>query len=86
MSDMPPNIENYVYTATGFATNAAGASSIKVLVVTLTIQSTIKASAATSVPLGVNVNWISSILTSSSPTASITLQKFTNGTVSIAFR
>lgn len=84
-SDLPPSIENYVYTATGTTANADGSNSVKILLVTLTLQGKIKTSASTSIPLGVNVNLVSSTLTSSSPTASIILQKFTNGTISIAF-
>lgn len=84
-SDLPTSIELYPYTAIGQLVSVAGPGSIKNLQLTLSFKST-SVTAVTTVPLGLNVNWLATTLTSNSPTAAIQLQKFTNGTVAISFR
>lgn len=84
-SSVPTNIENYVYNGTGTLTTATGPNSVKILSVFLSAQGG-RITASTLIPLGVNVKWINSVFVSSSRTAAIVLQKFTNGTITLSFR
>lgn len=84
-SDLPTTIELYPYTAVGSISSVSGTGSVKNLLLTLHLTGK-SISAVTTVTLGVNVNWISTTLTSNSQTAAIQLQKFANGTVTISFR
>jgi hypothetical protein len=83
---LPPFIEDIDYTANGVLRTvlAAGLNSTKVLDLTVKLTGTTNA-VATTVILGLNVEWRQSTFMSNSTHATVTGEKFLNGTISLQF-
>jgi len=82
---LPPFIENYNYVGNATLRAVSGsADSSKVLSITLTLAKT-KISVTTSVILGSNVLWRSSVFVSNSTNACISAQKLSDGTIRLYF-
>jgi hypothetical protein len=85
-SSVPAFIEDYPYT--GYAAlrtvSSTSPSSSKVLTITLTLR-TVGTSVSTSVNLGQNVQWQTSIFRSNSTNAGIQARKAANGTICLSF-
>jgi hypothetical protein len=84
-STFPAEISGQAYTATGSLNWSSALGSGKILTLNLTLQKLgVRAVART--PLGPNVLWDDqSLFDSSSPNASIKVQKFVNGTLLFSF-
>lgn len=83
-SPVPVSIGPYRYTATGSLSTPADPNASRILTLTLTLEEVGNTVTAKAV-LGPNVEWITSTLQSSSLTASIIVQKFSNGTLAFSF-
>jgi hypothetical protein len=83
-STLPVTVASYPYTATASLSSISEPGSVKILIVTITLDelgNTLSASAL----LGPNVEWIDSTLRSNSAGASINVQKFSNSTLIFSF-
>jgi hypothetical protein len=83
-SKLPMTVASYPYTATASLSSISEPGSVKMLIITITLDeldNTVSASAL----LGPNVEWIDSTLRSNSADASINVQKFSNSTLSFSF-
>lgn len=84
-STLPPTIESYPYTAVGSLNSPSTPDSSKILTLSLTLEKVENTATANAV-LGPNVLWEEeSIFQSTSPNASIEVQKFANGTLLFSF-
>jgi hypothetical protein len=82
---MPPSIEDLFYTATAkLRPLGAPMNSTNMLDVTIKLVGTTN-TVATTVILGPNVDWRSSVFESNSTKAAVTAQKFVNGTIALWF-
>jgi len=85
-STLPKEVSSYSYTATGSLQTSLGSNSSKILILQVKFQkagNTATASAA----FGSNVQWNkTSVFYSDSPSASIEVQKFVNGTLRFSFK
>ena len=84
-STIPLTVDSYPYTATGLLNNPSDPDSTRILTVTLTLDNVDNTVTAAAV-LGPNVQWTEgSTLRSNSASASIDVQKFSNGTIVFSF-
>lgn len=84
-STLPPTVDSYPYSATGSLRSTSDPNSTKILTLSLTMEIAGNTATANAV-LGSNVLWQEeSTLQSNSPTASIEVQKFANGTLLFSF-
>ena len=82
---LPPSIEDLFYTATAkLRPLGAPLNSSNMLDVTIKLTGTTN-TVATTVILGPNVDWRSSVFESNSTKAAVTAQKFLNGTIALWF-
>jgi hypothetical protein len=80
-SNVPTTIESYIYSATGALKTA---NSTKILNLFFTLQGT-RTTANSSVTLGPNVAWQSSVFMSNSTTAFVKVQKASSGLLTFSF-
>jgi hypothetical protein len=83
-SPVPVTVGLYRYTATGSLSTPSDPNSSRILTLTLTLEEVGNTATAKAV-LGPNVEWIDSTLQSSSSTACIVIQKFSNSTLVFSF-
>lgn len=84
-STLPTTVDSYPYSATGYLRSTSGPNSTKILTLSLMMEIAGNTATANAI-LGPNVLWQEgSTLGSNSPTASIEVQKFGNGTLQFSF-
>ena len=83
-SPVPVSVGSYRYTATGSLNSPSDPDASRILTLTLTLDEVGNTVTAKAV-LGPNVQWIKSTLQSSSSTACIIVQKFSNSTLAFSF-
>jgi len=87
-STLPVTVASYPYTATASLSSISEPGSVKILIVTITLDeldNTLSASALLGKNKIKNVEWIDSTLRSNSAGASINVQKFSNSTLIFSF-
>ena len=83
-STLPITVASYPYTSTASLNNPPDPNATKIIKVTLTMDEVGNTVSADAV-LGPNVQWIESTFRSTSPDASINVQKFSNGSLAFSF-
>jgi len=84
-STLPPTIDSYSYKAVGSLMAPLDPNSSRVLTLSLTLER-VRNTATANAVLGPNVLWLEgSVFESTSPNASVKVQKFTNGNLLFSF-